>query len=425
MDILSIVNKNPSDQKLGILLTKCPFLLTMNLMKKVFAIFFSILLLSLSVGFQTALAKDMRTSSSRAGNTVVIAENEVINSDYFVGGDTVKILGTVNGDLYAGGGTVIIDGIVNGDVLAAGGTVTINGTVSQNVRIAGGQLNVNGDVGRNITAAGGNIDVSSSATVNGSLVVVGGNLNIDAPINGNLYAGVGNLTLSNAINGNVEVGVGTATLTDGAKVNGNFDYWSEEDASIAQGASISGTVTKQIPSSNFDQEKMTADAGKLRDIFGGTAKVISIFSTIIVGLLFFKLFPNFSEDAVTTLVSRPWASVSLGFVVLFGAPILMFFVLITIIGIPISLIVFAMYFIYLYVAKFIVLIWAGKYFSKKLDKKMNPYWTFILGLVVYTVVTFIPIVGGLTRFFTLLFGLGALVIASRESYQKALTNKVI
>jgi len=56
---------------------------------------------------------------------------------------------------------------------------------------------------------------------------------------------------------------------------------------------------------------------------------------------------------------------------------------------------------------------------------MNPYWTFILGLVVYTVVTFIPIVGGLTRFFTLLFGLGALVIASRESYQKALTNKVI
>jgi hypothetical protein len=41
-------------------------------------------------------------------------------------------------------------------------------------------------------------------------------------------------------------------------------------------------------------------------------------------------------------------------------------------------------------------------------------WPFTAGLVLYSVLSFIPVVGGLLTLLTILFGLGALLMTKRE-----------
>ena len=375
----------------------------------------------------SAYAKEIRTKSTISGDTVIIEKDEVIDRDFFVGGETLKVFGTINGDLYAAGGTVIIDGAINGDLLVVGGTVTVSGLVTQNVRAAGGQISIDGEIGRNLTVAGGNIDIGSKAKLDGSVVIAGGNVNIDAPIAGNLNAGAGNLILSNSVGGDVEAGLGTATLTKNAQVDGDFIYWSEEDVSIAEGASISGVVTRNDPNgwSEKDVEATKQQVGQLRNIFGGTARVYSIITTLITGLILLRLFPKFSLKVTDTLSKRTWASLGWGLLTLVGFPVVFVIGLLTIVGAPIALILLAFYLIYIYVSKMFILLWAGNYLSSKIDRKMSVYGAFILGLVAYTVVGLVPFVGGFVRLFTLLFGLGALVLTCRKTYNEALKKGLV
>src|SRR3990170_1896724 len=86
-----------------------------------FAILIFLLLVPVSVFAQEA------PSNMRSGENVSLGADEVINSDFFAGGNRVEISGTVNGDVYASGGQIIIDGVVNGDLLVAGGTINISG----------------------------------------------------------------------------------------------------------------------------------------------------------------------------------------------------------------------------------------------------------------------------------------------------------
>jgi len=386
-------------------------------------------LLFLLILFPSSIyAKETRTKSTITGDTVVIEKNEVIDRDIFVAAETIKVFGTVNGDLYAGGSTIIISGTVNGDLLATGGTVNILGNVTQDARVAGGQVNVNGEIGRNLSAAGGNIDISSDAKVMGSVALAGGNINIDAPIRGNLTAGAGNLTLSNTVGGDIETALGTATLTANAKVDGDFVYWSEEDATISNEASISGVIVKNDPRERMNQadiKKAQESYGKFKGVFGGTARVISIISTIITGLILIKLFPKFSENVVLTLREKTWASLGYGSLAVLFIPIVLVFIFLTVVGIPIALISFAIYMVYVYIAKMFVIILIGQYVSAKIDKKMDMYKTFIMGAVVYFVLTLIPIVAGIIKILSLLFGFGALLITCKKTHQEALKKAVI
>jgi hypothetical protein len=394
-------------------------------MRKV--ILFLLTLLLLVILPTSIYAKEVRTKSTISGDTVIIEKDEVIDRDFFAGGEILKVFGTINGDLYAAGGTVVIDGVINGDLLVAGGTVTISGHVTDDVRAAGGQININGEVGRNLTVAGGNIDIGSNAKLVGSVVIAGGNVNIDAPIVGNLNAGVGNLILSSTVGGDIEAGLGTATLTKNAQVGGDFIYWSEEDASIAEGASISGIVTRNDPSSwsEKDIEVTKQQVGQFRKFFGGTAVVYSIITTLITGLLLLRFFPKFSLKVTETLSQRTWASLGWGFLTLVGFPVLFVVGLLTIVGIPTALILLAFYMIYIYISKMFVLLWAGNYLSSKIDRKMSSYGLFILGLVAYTVIGLIPYVGRFVGPFTLLFGLGALVLTCRATYNNALKKGIL
>jgi hypothetical protein len=81
---------------------------------------------------------------------------------------------------------------------------------------------------------------------------------------------------------------------------------------------------------------------------------------------------------------------------------------ITLVGLPLSLMLFAAYLASIYVAK----IWVGAFLGRILlrpsgDTKHDWLLGLLLGLLILTIVGFIPYLGGLVRFGMICLGLGA------------------
>ena len=382
----------------------------------------TIFLASLSLLFlaPVAIAKDENSEETKI---VSVPVGKVIDRDHIAIGDVVEISGTVNGDVYAFGGQVLVDGTVNGDLITAGGVVTISGKISQDVRAAGGQITISGDVGRNVTIGGGTVEFTSDAKIKGSVLAGVGNLSIAAPIGSNVKVGTGNLTISSRVKGDVEAGVGVLRLTSKAKVDGDLTYWSEEDASIDENAVVGGEVTKKTPPAAAKDR-----AGAVFGAFAGFnlfLKIVSFISTLIIGLLLIKLFPRYSRETVLTLRGRPWASLGIGVVALILTPIITVLLLITLVGIPLGLILGAIYAISLYLARIFVIFWAGSWILERTRGKVHEGWALFIGLIVYLIITSIPIIGAFVVFFAILFGLGAAIITEKEIYSVARKKDII
>lgn len=356
---------------------------------------------------------------------ITVASHEVIDKDFFIGaGEIVEIYGVVNGDVVVAGGQLLINGVINGDLLAAGGSISLSGEVMQDVRIVGGQLLISGKIGRNITAAGGNIEVAESAEIAGGAIFAGGNVTVEAPIGGEMYVGAGNLTLANQVDGDVQAGVGTLRLTSNAVINGDFSFYADEDPLIDENATVSGTITRKDPPSDLKQfdEVDFEGFGK-----GATSsfRMVSFLMALTFGLLMLKFVPNYTKGVALMIREDLWKSLGYGLVLLILVPFAAIILLITVIGIPISLLLGFSYVFYLYLAKIFVAVCLGDYLYEKWGKVKTQYLPYVLGLGVFYLLTWLPWVGDLVKFAAVLLGLGAAVLYCKVNYPKMLKSKII
>jgi len=359
--------------------------------------------------------------SSRKPEVTTLNAGETVNKDYFVFNERVEIFGTVNGDVYAGAGIVLVEGKINGDLIVGGGQVTINGEVNQDVRVGGGQVTIGGKIGRNLTVGGGSVEVTKGASIGGSVVAGAGNINLNAPVGGDIRIGAGNVTLSGEVGGDVEAWVGSLRLTPSAVVAGNITYWSTEDASIASGATVTGSVTKNSPAPEEVPSKE-----KVLGVLTGFAlflKLLSLFTLLVVGLILIKFFPVFNTAAVANLRNRPWLSFGVGALTLILVPVAAVVLMVTVVGVPLGLMLLAIYGIAIFLSRVFVVYLVGQLLLTQ--AKVNEVLTLLVGLAVYALVTLLPIIGGLTTFLATVFSLGALVLTKRDTYLLARDKKVV
>ena len=130
-------------------------------------------------------------------------------------------------------------------------------------------------------------------------------------------------------------------------------------------------------------------------------------AAMLVGWLGLVLFPGFFQ-ATTQAVGSGWRSLGLGVGVLAGVPVAMVVAAITLVGFPISLMLLAVYLTAIYLAK----VWVGAFLGRILLKPSGATkgdWLLglLVGLLILTVVGFIPYLGGLVRLGVVCLGLGA------------------
>lgn len=360
------------------------------------------------------------------GDNVILSKEQVINKDYFAAGENVTVSGTVNGDAYLAGGNILVEGTINGDLIAGGGTINVRGTVVGNVRAAGGNVLITGNVGRSATLMGGNIQTTDQANIGKNLVVAGGNVNVFSPVTQDITLAAGNVEIGNVVGGDITAGVGKLTLTPNAKINGTTNYWSQDQALIQPGATVSGQLNHYLP-----PEKERNMAKSDEEVAAGIAgmvvffEIIGFLSSLVTGLLLIKFAPVYTLGSAETILNRVWASLGIGFLTLILVPILFVALLITLIGVPVALILMALFLILLYVANLVASLAIGKKILESINQNHNVYLQFVVGLVVISLAGIIPVLGGIFRFVLLMVGIGALVIYKKEVYQTLRAKKII
>lgn len=359
-----------------------------------------------------------------SGENQVLERGQTIEGDYFSTGERVTVSGTVNGDAYIAGGNVIIDGNINGDLLVAGGNIVIRGTVQDDIRVAGGNITISSQVGKNLTVLGGSVNISENSQIAGSLVAGVGNLQIFAPIARGMTIGAGTVLIGNSVGGDITAGVGEMTLTPDASIAGNLEYWSELDAEIPQSATVSGNITKHSPPQGSARAAESAAQG----IFGAISigfTLASFFSALILGLLLVKFAPRYLENVSDNILNSPARSLLVGFIFLIVVPMLAIFLFVTLLLIPLSIVLMALYFLATYVSKIFVAYALGKKASELLKVNWARGLVYVAGLILFYLVTAIPVIGWILGFGALLLGLGALITSKNTYYKKLVDKKII
>lgn len=353
-------------------------------------------------------------------DVIVLPLKERIEGDYFAFGKSIEISGTVTGDVYVMGTQVFIDGIVEGSVLVAAGTAEISGEVKQNVRSMGGQIRISGNVGHNVTILAGNADITQSASIGGDIVSIAGNTDISGVVGFDATLISSNLRIAGTVKHDVKAYSEQVHITSKGVIEGDLNYRSGSTAWIDENAKIKGEV-KYHPTLFRDLLKGTW----LQSILIGSrfaAIFMNFIFTFVMGLIFLKLFPKSLHEAVLALKHHHWKALIYGIVLLILFPLAALLLLMTILGAPFALTVFALNVVTFYTVKAIPVLWVSNWLLPKIGLKAWQGSTYTLGLFVYFLLTLIPYFGPALAFVALLFGLGSLVVSQGKHLHLHSTN---
>jgi hypothetical protein len=136
--------------------------------------------------------------------------------------------------------------------------------------------------------------------------------------------------------------------------------------------------------------------------------LFSLISSFIVGAIILALAPVFSLAVTDRIRTSPWWSMLTGFIIFVVVPVAATILLFTIIGIPLALILFAIYFIAVYISLIFSALTLGRWiFGRSGRPRTSAYLDLLVGMVVLWILMAIPFFGWLIKLAAIFLGLGA------------------
>ena len=342
----------------------------------------------------------------RKGTNVSVPAGETVDDTLVVvaGDRGFTMAGTVKGDLLVLGDTVTISGTVEGNVVAFARRVEISGTVGGSVLTGVSALVVSGQLGRNLAGFAGNINVGKSSQILGNAALFGGDTVVEGSTAKDLMAFSGMLDLRGDVGRNVVFRGGQVVLSEPAHVGGSLTahVGKEQNVRVESGAVIGGTKDIRLPVNVPRQNRYLTVRFYIWQI-------VRILAAFVTGLILFRLLPAFAPARLAS--GREWLTAGgLGFIALVTVPVAAFLVGITMIGLPVALLSFALWLAGLYFSKIIVAEFVGR--SLMHTSGAVPL---LAGLFVVAAAVNLPWIGGLINLLLMLLGLGAIVMTVYRS----------
>lgn len=314
-------------------------------------------------------------ASAPAAEALEIMGGDLVNidspmaDDIFAGGNTVNVNAPVDSAFIAGG-NVFINAPIKGDLVVAGGVVDLNSEVGGKVVAAGGTITLAGDVGRNVVMAGGQVRILPSASVGMDAAISGGDVYHAGNVTGTLWVSAGSFENE-----------GTAGIV-------KFSIWERDEA---------------------------ADKPKP---FISTFSVLMILGFLFVGLLSIRLFPG-GFDAVDLEVRRsPVIKLLMGLGLIVALIILISISILSVIGLPLGLLLLALFVAALLAANLFVSFSLGRWIVSYAKRDMGEISSFVLGYAILSVLFLVPYLGSILEIFSIGLGFGGIVAALNGSRRR-------
>jgi hypothetical protein len=255
--------------------------------------------------------------------------------------------------------------------------------------------------------------VNDRGRVGGGILVGAGDVSLEGEVTRSATVYAGNADVSGSIGRELTMAGDSLTLTNTARIGGNLSVSVRQlkNVHIADGATITGArdIQVRVRESHFTRPRFYF------------YKAVWLAAAMLVGWLGLLLFPGFFQ-ASTQAVGSGWRSLGLGVTVLAGVPVAIILIAITLVGLPVSLMLLAVYLAAIYVAKILVGAFLGQMLLKPTTATKGDWLLGLLvGLLVLTVVGFIPYLGGLVRLGVVCLGLGAFAWQLYRASRPAIT----
>lgn len=339
-------------------------------------------------------------------------------------GSSVRTETAVKGDFTAMGARVVVDQPVAGDALLFGGTVDVRAPVGDDLRTAGGDVVVESTVGGDVMAAAGNLKLTNGAQVAGRAELAGGEVVVDGRVDGSLTVRARRLVLNGPVGGSVEASVETLELGPQARVGGGLRHAS---ATFTQdpGASVSGPIERV--DRLFDHGPGPGARHPMHeDGWPGMAgwwllvplSMGLLGMLVLAGVILF-VFSRFAGQAARRIETTPWHALGVGAALLVALPVLALLLFFTLLGIPLALVVMALYpplllLGWLIGALFVARWLASSASASRPSGQSVPFGWMALVVIALLVAGAVPVLGPLLVTLTMAAGLGACVLEWRH-----------
>ena len=394
----------------------------------------------------------------------VIAADEVINDDLFVGADKVEIYVTVNGDVIAAGNIVKVDGTINGSLVTGAQSVLVNGDVKGSIYSGSSTFTLGSDasVGRNLYYGGFNLSAEPGSYIGRDLLVGAYQALLSGEIERDVRAATGALEIDGIVGNDVlaEVagtgesgqsfyftgppGVETVVpsgirVSEDAKIGGILEYKSSEDQSDAIGIQPAGGIKFEYDPAK--DPKVVEPASRAPGSLVATymLKRVRVFITLMLlgGLVVWQLpellkkvggkvekesMPSLGWGLVTIMIVYMGAFIAAGLIIagaiFFGVVTLgeLAGVILTVGFSSLALILAGFGLLVSYGSKLVVSYLVGKLLIRWLAPQYEnqPIWSMLLGVLIYTFMRSIPFFGFVIGIFVTLIGIGAMWLVYRD-----------
>lgn len=266
-------------------------------------------------------------------NVLVLPAGEAVSQESLWVGYRLDVLGRAARDLW----------------LVATTQVRFEGEAQEDVRILAGSAVVGGEVRRNLAAYAPNgLQLATNSAVRGELLLVGGSAICEGTVEGDAWILADSATLGGQWLGNVRIQAREIRLVPGTRIGGDLTYTAPKTLIVDPGVSIGGTLHRQTgvaPETPFASR--LAIHGYL------------FVAALLVGMPFVGFFPGLAGGAVRNLRTSPWRALFAGAAALFLGPFLIAFALMTVVGIPLGLLLGALFAGVVYLAHVVVALWLG------------------------------------------------------------------
>lgn len=345
----------------------------------------------------------------RSGDSIIINENETLNESLVVSGQDIRVQGIINGDVYCAGQTVTVSGTINGDLLCGAQTITVDGVINGNIRAASQTLVIESEVARNILYFGQSLTLQEEASVSGELLGGFQTALLNGAVGKEINAGAQQFTINGSAGNNVELELESLTVGPNASIAGDLIYTSPNEADIASQGAITGEIQRKQPP--IDRQQAQEEAKEFIGAAWIASKIYSILAFLAIGLLIMLLAPNTTRAITDVMQRQTLATILVGFLILIVTPILIIFLLVTIIGIPIAVILGLLYIILLVVSRIFAGILVGRLLINRFGKPKKNQSLFlptVIGIIALWILFAIPIIGWVASFVAMLWGLGGI-----------------
>ncbi|HEY4495984.1 MAG TPA: polymer-forming cytoskeletal protein [Candidatus Paceibacterota bacterium] len=339
----------------------------------------------------------------------ILPEGKIIKENTYIVAGEAAIGGKMNEDLTAVAGSVFLAGEILGDVILLTGETGIYGKVMGDVRSVSGKTTIGGDIGGDLAIAGSFVAVLPKAKIGGEAIIAAGEAFVDGMIAKGITFKGRRLTIDGLVNGPVYFEGEVITLGANAVITGDLHYNSDAEIFVTSGAVVKGKqkISATIKAPFYWQSMPALIVG-----LASAAFLIKFAGVFLAALLLAGLFKKFTNSFTVEIFNHFGKSFLIGAAAAVVIPLIALILIITLFGALLGLFLLAATALLALLACFMSVIFLGSLILKVLSKggDLTADWRAVLiGILVYVLLWFVPLVGLILLAIVSLASVGALL----------------